>query len=740
MIGAAPVQTSGPPDTSGFVTGGACVNVDGVCVFDGQTGTTLNFRGIKSESAPALTSLLDAVNKTVDLTLDADLVALAALTSTGFAARTAADTWALRTLQPPAAGITISNPAGIGGDPTFALANDLAALEGLSGTGFAARTAVDTWALRTITAGSTKISIANGAGIAGNPSIDAVEANFTLNNIGGILGVAKGGTGADLSGTGGASQVLRQSSVGAVITVSQLTAADIGSGAALTRVNDTNVTLTLGGSPTTALLAATSLTLGWNGQLSVTRGGSGADMSGTGGTGFLVKQTSVGGSFTAAQLAAADIPANLIDHHTKLTNFTANDDHTQYTLLAGRTGTTNDTVLTTTAAGTGTLSGGSTAGSKLLLEGSTDTTASQLVRIGSNVTAIGARTFNVVVVDAALTFDSTSSRYLGVAVGKTTGFSRATWLLTASPTSDSDMFVAGPGIFNSPSGTSRTHTAIIGYAFSPSYSGQGSATLTITDSIAFFDAGALTTDGTANVVATQYTSFYSQPNAGASQNTMTTRRGLWYRDNTDAGAGNQPTSIAVDVENLSTAGAVTEFAALKSAIVSGTNKFFLHDTGGAQSSLAGKVTTYNGFATTNNGLSSVVSFADKTAQGAAIAATLLYVVPAGGNGVYRISWVATVTRAATTSSTLGGATGFQIDYVDPDDSVTKLTPQAGASAAGVNQAFSQINQGNTTATVASGCVVVQAKAATNINYRFGYTSAGATTMQYNLHVRVEQLL
>jgi hypothetical protein len=57
---------------------------------------------------------------------------------------------------------------------------------------------------------------------------------------------------------------------GTLATTSQLPA-----GAALTEVNDTNVTLTLGGSPTTALLAATSLTLGWTGQLAVGRGGTG---------------------------------------------------------------------------------------------------------------------------------------------------------------------------------------------------------------------------------------------------------------------------------------------------------------------------------------------------------------------------------------------------------------------------------------------------------------------------------
>jgi hypothetical protein len=47
------------------------------------------------------------------------------------------------------------------------------------------------------------------------------------------------------------------------------------SSSALTKVDDTNVTLTLGGSPASSLLAATSLTLGWTGQLSTSRGGTG---------------------------------------------------------------------------------------------------------------------------------------------------------------------------------------------------------------------------------------------------------------------------------------------------------------------------------------------------------------------------------------------------------------------------------------------------------------------------------
>lgn len=43
--------------------------------------------------------------------------------------------------------------------------------------------------------------------------------------------------------------------------------------AALTKFNDTNVTLTLGGTPATALLQAVSITAGWTGTLAVARGG-----------------------------------------------------------------------------------------------------------------------------------------------------------------------------------------------------------------------------------------------------------------------------------------------------------------------------------------------------------------------------------------------------------------------------------------------------------------------------------
>lgn len=48
------------------------------------------------------------------------------------------------------------------------------------------------------------------------------------------------------------------------------------SGAPITRINDSNVTLTLSGSPSVAALAAVTLTLGWQGNLPINRGGTGA--------------------------------------------------------------------------------------------------------------------------------------------------------------------------------------------------------------------------------------------------------------------------------------------------------------------------------------------------------------------------------------------------------------------------------------------------------------------------------
>lgn len=73
----------------------------------------------------------------------------------------------------PAAGFTIAgSPVTTSGTFTFTLADDLSGLEGLATTGIAARTAASTWATRTITGTASRITITNGDGVSGNPTID----------------------------------------------------------------------------------------------------------------------------------------------------------------------------------------------------------------------------------------------------------------------------------------------------------------------------------------------------------------------------------------------------------------------------------------------------------------------------------------------------------------------------------------------------------------------------------------
>lgn len=136
-----------------------------------------------SDPAQAFIAVLDeaqGVYRTVSLAslltsgLDADLQAIAALTGTGILSRTANGAWALRTMQAPAAGMTITNPGGVAGDETFSLANDLAALEGLGSTGIAVRSAPDTWVQRSVVGGFA-VTITNGDGVAGNISVAVTD-------------------------------------------------------------------------------------------------------------------------------------------------------------------------------------------------------------------------------------------------------------------------------------------------------------------------------------------------------------------------------------------------------------------------------------------------------------------------------------------------------------------------------------------------------------------------------------
>lgn len=142
------------------------------------TADRLKYRGAATTFSLATTA---DIGVTVQA-YDADLASIAGNATGGFLTRTAANTYTARTLTGPAAGIAVSNGDGVSGNPTLALANDLSALEGLASTGFAVRSASDTWVQRTI-AGTSPVQVANGTGVSGNPTISVDAATTSASGI-----------------------------------------------------------------------------------------------------------------------------------------------------------------------------------------------------------------------------------------------------------------------------------------------------------------------------------------------------------------------------------------------------------------------------------------------------------------------------------------------------------------------------------------------------------------------------
>ncbi len=118
--------------------------------------------------------------------------------------------------------------------------------------------------------------------------------------------------------------------------------------------------------------------------------------------------------------------------------------------------------------------------------------------------------------------------------------------------------------------------------------------------------------------------------------------------------------------------------------------------------------------------------ANRTAQGANVAATTLFAVGASGAGVYRVSVYIVISRAATTSSTLPDS---RITYTDQDSNAT-ITVNA-----------TPADTGNTTSIFQQFTLVVNAKASTNIQYDIGqvtgFASLGGTSMQFAYRARAE---
>lgn len=76
---------------------------------------------------------------------------------------------------------------------------DLAAIAALSTNGLIVRSGTGTATIRSIAVGSSKLSVTNGDGVSGNPTLDVVEANLTIANLAGNLPVSKLNSGSSAS-------------------------------------------------------------------------------------------------------------------------------------------------------------------------------------------------------------------------------------------------------------------------------------------------------------------------------------------------------------------------------------------------------------------------------------------------------------------------------------------------------------------------------------------------------------
>jgi hypothetical protein len=102
---------------------------------------------------------------------NAEVASLESLNTTGLIVRKGTANHGTVTITFTGDGISVADGDGVGGDPTLSLVNDLAAVEGLSSTGIAVRSDTDTWTERTITTPDDGISVSNGDGVSANPSI-----------------------------------------------------------------------------------------------------------------------------------------------------------------------------------------------------------------------------------------------------------------------------------------------------------------------------------------------------------------------------------------------------------------------------------------------------------------------------------------------------------------------------------------------------------------------------------------
>ena len=209
----------------------------------------------------------------------------------------------------------------LGGTPSTALLRSVSMSLGWTGQLAVSRGGTGANSLQGVLIGNLTAPVTAVTGIGGqllraNPSTGVYEF-FTpsymsnpMTTLGDIIYGNAAGAPTRLAANGTANNMYLRSVSGGTPSWASIAGGDI-TGAALTEVDDTNVTCTLGGTPANALLRSVSLTFGWTGQLSVPRGGTGAATL----TGVVI------GNSTGAMTAVAGTSEQLLRRNTANTAY-----------------------------------------------------------------------------------------------------------------------------------------------------------------------------------------------------------------------------------------------------------------------------------------------------------------------------------------------------------------------------------------------------------------------------------
>lgn len=156
-----------------------------------EEGSNLTQRSTMNFIGGGITAADNSGQARTDITLDSTLNSLASYNTNGLLTQTAADTFTGRTITGTGTNITVSNGDGVSGNPTINVGSNIytrgdssvlnALATGVNGTGFLAQNGAS-FADRTLTGTGNRITITNGTGATGNPVFDIGTDVYTISS------------------------------------------------------------------------------------------------------------------------------------------------------------------------------------------------------------------------------------------------------------------------------------------------------------------------------------------------------------------------------------------------------------------------------------------------------------------------------------------------------------------------------------------------------------------------------